>query len=148
MLQGFNSLNYSYSPLDGSGVVRVLKNSSFSYWWSCLVCVCVCVCVCVGSCLLTHVLLTHPHSQQSLSILSVPCRMLLSGNKNENKMLPDFKKLQGSVRYRSQGTKHVTGAIFYLNYDKIQLTIFKQTVWCSVHSHCCATKLENFFSTS
>ena len=106
---------------------------------------CVCVCVCVGSCLLTLVLLTHPHSQQSLSTLSVPCRMPLSGNKNENKMLTDFKKLQGSVRYRSQGTKHVTGAIFYFNHDKIQLTIFKWTVWCSVHSHCCATKLENFF---
>ena len=63
------------------GVVRVLKSSSFSYLQSCRVCVCVCVCVCVGFCLLTPVLLTHPHNQQSLSTLSVPCRMLLSALK-------------------------------------------------------------------
>ena len=71
-----------------------------------------CVCVCVGFHLLTPVLLTHPHNQQSFSTLPGPFRMLLSGNKDENKMIPDFKKPQGTMRYRSQITKHATGAVF------------------------------------
>ena len=84
--------------------------------------VCVCVCLCVGFHLLIPVLLTHLHNQQSLSTLPVPSRMLLSGDKDENKMLPDFKKPQSTMKCRSQITKHATGAIFSFNYDKIHIT--------------------------
>ena len=48
----------------------------------------------------TCVLLTHSLSQKSLSTLTVPCRMPFPGEQDENKMLPDLKKPQGSVRYR------------------------------------------------
>ena len=93
MLQSYHSLNYSSIPLDGSGVVRVLKSSSFGYLQSCLLCVC--------WFLVAHtcVLLTLSSSNHSvLSLCSEECHLL--GNIDENKMLPDFKKFQGTVTYR------------------------------------------------
>ena len=86
MLQGYYSLNYSYSPLDGSVVLRVLKSSSFHYSEL--------SCVCVGYWLLTPA--THPRNQQSLSTSLCPAECHFLGNKDENKMLPDFKKPQGT----------------------------------------------------
>ena len=147
MLQGFNSLNYSYSPLDGSGVVRVLKNSSCSYWWSCLVCVCVCVCVCVLVPACSHLCYSLTLTARRTSAPSLcPAKCHFLGTKMKTRcslILKSFKVLWDTdpkVQSMSQ--------VLSFNYDKIQLIIFKWTVWCSVHSHCCATKLENFFSTS
>ena len=44
------------------------------------------------------------------------------GNKDENKMPLDFKKPQGTVRYKPQITKHDTDAILHFNYDKVHKT--------------------------
>ena len=81
------------------------------------------LCVCVGSWLLTPVYYSLTVSSSNPSVPSLcPAKCNFLGNKDENKMLPDFKKLQGTVKYRLQITKHATGAIFYFNYDKIHIT--------------------------
>ena len=87
MLQGYHSFNYSYSLLDGSVVVRVLKSSSFGY--SELSCVCVCWLLPAHTCVL---LTLETSSPSAPSLCPAECHFL--GNKDENKMLPDFKKPQ------------------------------------------------------
>ena len=128
MLQGYDSLYYGYSSLDGSVVVRILKvvlkefnmsRQSVVYR--------VIVCVSFSYWLLTCVSITRPPSQQSLRTVSVSCRMPLS-REDEKKMLPDLKKPQGPVRYRPQIAKHVPEAIFYLWYNACNLKLTNLTI--------------------
>ena len=69
----------------------------------------------------TCVLLT-PADSSSLVPSLCPAKCHFLGNKHENKMLLDFKKPQGTVRYRPQITKHDTDAILHFNYDKVHKT--------------------------
>ena len=116
MLQGYDSLYYGYSSVDGSVVVRIFKVVLKEFNMSMQSVVYrVTVCVCFGYWLLTCVSITCLPSQQSLSTLSVSCRMPTS-REDEKKMLPEMllKKPQGPVRYRPKIAKHVPDAIFYL----------------------------------
>ena len=90
MLQGYYSLNYSYSPLDGSVVLRVLKSSSFRYSELS------CVCVCVGYWLLTPVCYSPSKPAVPKHPLCALQNTTFWGKKDKNKMLPDFKKPQGT----------------------------------------------------
>lgn len=114
MLQGYDSLYYGYSSLDGSVVVRILKVVLKEFNMS-MQSVVYRVTVCFGYWLLTCVSITCLPSQQSLSTLSVSCRMPIS-REDEKKMLPEMllKMPQGPVRYRPKIPKHVPDAIFYL----------------------------------
>ena len=69
----------------------------------------------------TCVLLTPADSSSSAPSLC-PAECHFPGNKDENKMLLDCKKPQGTVRYRPQITKHDTDAILHFNYDKVHIT--------------------------
>ena len=64
MLQGYDSLYYGYSSLDGSVVVRILKVVLKEFNMSMQsvvyrVTVCVCVCVCVFWLLVAHLCVNH-----------------------------------------------------------------------------------------
>ena len=102
---------------------RSFKEQFFSYLRSCRARARVCVCVCVCWFLLAHTCVTHSASQPAVPQYSL-CALQNATfwNKYENKMLPDFTKPQGTMRYRSQITKHATGAIFSFIYDKIHIT--------------------------
>ena len=69
----------------------------------------------------TCVLLILADSSSSAPSLS-PAECHFLGNKDENKILLDFKKAQGTMRYRPQITKHDTDAILHFNYDKVHIT--------------------------
>ena len=117
MLQGYHSFNYSYSPLDESVVVRVLKISSFGYSELS------CVCVCVGCCLLTPVC----YSPSKAAVPQHPLWALQNatfwGTKMKTRCSLILKNLKVlTVQYRLQIIKHAIGASFYFNYRKIHIT--------------------------
>ena len=105
MLQGYYSLNYSYSPLDGSVVLRVLKSSSFHYSEL--------SCVCVGYWLLTPVcysLLQPAVPKHPLCALQNATFWGTKMKKRCSLILKSLKVL--TVKYRLQIIKHAIGAIF------------------------------------
>ena len=94
------------------------------------------MCVCWLLVAQTCVLLTHSLSQKSLSTLTVPCRMPFPGEQDENKMLPDLKKPQGSVRYRwklqsmPQMISFNSGKTCNLKFTSLTTSISNPKRWC------------------
>ena len=117
MLQGYYSLNYSYSPLDGSVVLRVLKSSSFRYSELS------CVCVCVGYWLLTPVCYSPSKPAVPKHPLCALQNATFWGKKMKTRCSLILKNLKVlTVKYRFQIIKHAIGGSFYFHYSKIQIT--------------------------